>query len=375
MKKGRDGATLREYQTALQSAREELPALIAVYGENEYLRTSAVSALRLAWFERYPEGDVALLRGSGEARVATLADITGELSGGSLFAREKLVVVRQAEKILFPSSSEQNEAVAASGKAGEREKAFFQVLEKPSARTWLVLESSQLPKNRNLGKRISEYCRLIPCPQPTPRDIPDFLHAKARELGHILDDAAADLLHRAYGVDLGILSTEMEKLALFAGEGAPIDAAMVGEFLTGTIEFDIFGFTNAVESRDSAQALFYARRIAMQGTRDQKGKKEDGEKSAHKVVAMLSTTLQNLLRARAARATGISSAEFASSEKLSPWRAEKLMEASGRFSLRELRQMVSYAADQVRRSHDTGSDVTLSLELMAVRFTCPEALL
>lgn len=373
VRKGRDQAGIRDHQEALASARANLPPLVTISGENEFLRSRAVADVRDAWLERYPGGDIILIRGSGEARPATLPDVTRELSGGSLFAKEKLVIVRQGERIFFPQSTqaaEQSEAPA--GKGGDREKAFVERLEKPGQRIWLVAETAQLPKNRTLGKRMAEHCFAVPCPNPTGRDIPLFLQARGRELGHGIDDAAVDLLMRAHGADLGQLSAEMDKLALFAGEGADIDADMVGKFLTGTMEFDIFGFTNAVEARNAKDALFYARRITMQGARDQKGKKEDGEKSAHRIMAMLAGTVQSLLRARVALARGIDAGDFAAREKLSPWRAERLCQASRNFSLRELRGMAAFAADQVRRSHDTGGDVQLALELMAVKFTASE---
>ena len=375
LRKGKDQAGMRDHQEALASARADLPPLIAVSGENEFLRARAVADIRDAWLARYPDGDIALLRGSGEARQANLPDITRELSGGSLFAKEKLVIVRQAERILFPQSSQAAESgETPAGKGGDREKAFIERLEKPGQLIWLVTETAQLPKNRTLGKRMAEHCLVVPCPTPTQRDIPVFLQARGRELGHGIDDAAVDLLMRAHGADLGLLSAEMDKLALFAGEGTDIDADMVGKFLTGTIEFDIFGFTNAVEARNAREALFYARRITMQGARDQKGKKEDGEKSAHRIMAMLAGTVQSLLRARVSLARGVDAGDFAAREKLSPWRAERLCQASRNFSLRELRVMAAFAADQVRRSHDTGGDVQLALELMAVKFTCPQAM-
>lgn len=363
---------MQEHRQALEGAMAELPAVAVVFGDCEFLRAEAAASFRQAWMARYPDGDEISLRGSGENRNAGLSDITAELSGGSLFAKEKLVVVRQAEKILFPQSGrgagEEGEADLPKA-AGNREKAFLERVENPPSLIWLLLECSQLPRNRTLGKRVSELAAIIPCPQPYPRDLPYWLAVRARAGGKSLDEEAADLLIRAHGADLGALAGEIDKLTLFAGDGKTIDASMVSEFLTGTIEFDIFGFTNAVEARDERKAVFFARRIAVQGTRDQRGKKEDGEKSAHRVLAMLAGTVQGLLRARVAGARRLGVADFAAAEKLSPWRAERLLEAAGRFSLRELRLMARYAADQLRRAHDTGGDPLLSLELMAVKFT------
>lgn len=365
MKKGgKEQASLRDHQRALDAVCGELPPLVAIAGECEFLRAGAVAAYREAWLARYARGDVATLRAVGEARPAGLADVVAELSGASLFAKEKLVLVRQAERIFFSAAAQGREKPS-----GDREAAFTGLLENPPARIWLVVESSQLPKNRTMGKRLSEHCRLVPCPLPTGRDIPAWLAGRARAEGKRMDDAAVDLLTRAHGTDLGVLAAELEKLILFAGEDDAIDAGTVSEFLTGSVEFDIFGFTNAVEARDAEQAVRFARRIATQGTRDQRGKREGAESSAHKVMSMLAGTVRGLLRARVALARGADAGSFASEEGISPWRAGRLLEASARFSLRELRLMAAYAAEQMRSAHDTGGDPLLSLELMAVRFT------
>lgn len=366
-----DQPSLREHENLLKSACGELPALSAAVGADSWLRSRAVRAFREAWLGAHPDGDIVTLRGVGEARQVRLPDLIREFSGGSLFSRDKLVIVRQAEKILFPGSGgvDAGEAEAASGKPGNWEKAFLERVDNPPSGAWLFLECASLPRNRTLGKRLSAAVRTIPCPQPNAREIPVFLREWAQGLGRGLGDEAADLLLRAYGTDLGQLTAEIGKLALFAPEGRDVDADMVREFLTGSIEYDIFAFTNAVEARDSHTAVMYSRRITGQGARDQKGKREDGEKTAHKVMVILAGTMGQMLRARVTMAKGGTPDEFAREEKLSPWRAGRLFESAGRFSLRELRRMVSFMADQVRRTHDTGGDVQLSLETAAVVLT------
>lgn len=362
-------SSFRDFQAAMEAVARDLPFLAVAFGECDFLRGEAANRFRNAWLEKNPGGDIVTIRGLGEGRPVSLADVTGELAGASLFAKEKLIIVRQAERLLFPGLGKKDESAEPREGGGSREKGFVHCLDKPPRGIWLFLETSQLPKNRTLGKRLAAEAAVVPCPSPTQRDIPVWLSGRARDLGIRMDDAAMDLLMRAHGPEMGVLAGELDKLALFAGEGGTVDAAAVGEFLTGRIEFDIFGFTNAVEARDADRAVFFARRIALQGTRDQRGKKEDGEKSAHRVLSMLAGTVQSLLRANVARARRLDSAEFAAAEKLSPWRADKLYAAAAKFQLRELRTMARMAADQLRRVHDTGGDPLLALETMAVRFT------
>lgn len=356
---------LGDHRQALAQCLDTLPPVTAVWGEADFLRAEAVAEYRRAWLERYPGGDIVVLRGAGEARPVGIADIVAELSGGSLFGNDKLVLVRQAEKVLFPGRDGAPEPAA--DKAVEREARLLAQLEKPSGRIWLVLETRSLPKNRTLGKKIAAVSFSVPCPPPQPREIPAWLRTRLE--GRSITPEAVELLLAAHGPDLGVLAGEADKLVLRAGDGDRIDADMVREFLTGRVELDVFGYTNAIEERNLRQALYYARRITLHGTRDQKGKKEDGRRSSEKILALLANTVTGLYRAGAALAAGKSAAEFATEDRIaSPWRAGKLMDAAGNFRPGELGAMTGFLADQMRQVHDTGGDPLLALELLAVKF-------
>ncbi|MDR3077310.1 MAG: hypothetical protein LBV15_00925, partial [Planctomycetota bacterium] len=120
---------------------------------------------------------------------------------------------------------------------------------------------------------------------------------------------------------------------------------------------------------DRRQAATFARRIASQGARDQRGKREGAENSAHKVISILTGSLGQLLLAKAALARRASPAELASEEGLSPQRAGRLMEAAARFEAPVPRRMLTRAVEEMRRLHDTGGDPLLSLETLAVALT------
>ncbi len=375
-KPAKETVGLRQHQKARAAYRSAFPKVAVLTGDCEFLRSQAVADSREAWEAHFPGGDVVVVRCSGEARPVTLPDIVRELSGGSLFGKEKLVLVRDAGRVLFPTAGKGGDEAAdtvpltanSGNKPRDREKAFVDCLEKPASRIWLLLETADLPQNRILGKRLKEHALIVPCPQPNQRELAPWLQERAKQAGKILADTALDLLFRSHGSDPGLLASEVDKLILFADAADRIDAAMVGEFLTGTIEFEFFGYTNAIEQKNLKDALFFARRIAIQGSRDQKGKRENAESSAHRILAMLATTLQNLMKARLAASRRLDAHAFAGEEKIAPYRAEMLLSSSLRYSPRELRRMLSYAAEQIRRSHDTGGDVLLSLELMAVQF-------
>jgi DNA polymerase III delta subunit len=358
---------LRLYEAALEKAAAELPRLAVAYGDSEFLRDWAVRRFREAWFAEYPGGDLRVIRGTGEDRQARISDLTREMGGGSLFGNRKLLLARQANRLLFPVRSEGE--VADSGKGNDRERAFLERVENLPDGIWVLLETSELPKNRRLGKRLAELAFTIQCQIPYPRELPGWLRERAAGLGKTLTPPAIELLVQSRGADLGKLAGELDKLALFAGDADPIDAEMAERLLAGDGEFDLFAFGNAIENGDRRRAAALARRIAVQGIRDQRGKRESGESSAHKIMSMLAKTLSQILAAKTAAARGLDSLAFAEEEKCQPFRAEKLLAAAARLEFPVLCRMLARVSEEMRRLHDTGGDPLLCLETMAVVLT------
>ncbi|MDR0362781.1 MAG: hypothetical protein LBJ46_08890 [Planctomycetota bacterium] len=367
--RGKDGQGLRRHLDSLGDALAALPPVVVFFGDGDYLRAAAVGRFRGAWSAAHPGGDaVTLSPDPGLAKPLGYPDLMAELGGRSLFAREKLVVLRRAERLLFPAAGRRDGAAAdETGGAPGREKGFLDYLESPSGASWLAIESASLPKNRTVGRRLAGKAALVPCPALNQRDAGDWLRGRAGELGKRLEPAAAELLLQAHGIALGTLAAELDKLALFVDDREAIGAGEVREFLTGRIEFEIFGLTNAVEDRDLREALLYARRVAVEGSRDQKGKKDDGERSAHRALAMLGGAALGILRARAAMAEGASAADLAAAAGVSPWRAERLMAAARKYPFPEIRALADFVAGELRASHDTGGDARLSLERTAAK--------
>ncbi|MDR3210668.1 MAG: hypothetical protein LBU79_01980 [Planctomycetota bacterium] len=373
-KAGRTGFTLANHQEALAGLVGELPRLVYIHGPEDYLRQTALEVVRQRWQENWPDGETLTLYAGEGADALSLADLMGELAGGGLFTRHKLVILRNAHKFLFRTGARggrESEAGVAS--------VLLERLENLPAGISLLLESSASPPaNQTLGKRLLALARSIPCPLVGPREIPAWLAARSRELGKSLETEAGRLLLETQGTSLGFLASELEKLALFVHDRPRISAEDVGEFLTGTVEFDVWGLRQAVEKREADSALAYARKITSQGQRGPDGERSDADKSSHLALAGLLGQIPDLLRAGTARAEKLSPEEYAlrenahpwrSSRSLAPWLAARQFTAAGRYQLRELRSFLTLACDGVKRSHDTGGDPRLELELLALQIT------
>ncbi len=100
---------------------------------------------------------------------------------------------------------------------------------------------------------------------PKPREMPRLLVAEAQRLGFRLDPAAARLLVERMGANGARLGNELERLALWAGEGGEVGLADLGSMIADTSEQAVWSLSDALLERDAPAALRIAERLIAQG--------------------------------------------------------------------------------------------------------------
>lgn len=101
---------------------------------------------------------------------------------------------------------------------------------------------------------------------PKPRELPKRLIADARELGFELAPDAARLLVERLGARPLRLRTELERLALWAGEDGVVGIADLEAMVSDTSEQAIWSLADALVEGDEAAALAIADRLVAQGS-------------------------------------------------------------------------------------------------------------
>lgn len=348
-----------DYDKALTQALESQPPVIVVEGEEDFLRAEALTLLRTTLEERHAGIALAEFYGPGAQGEGgfDLREVVQELNCSSLFAARKIVVFRRAQRALFSGGG--GEGAAAKGGPLE---GLAEYVKNPAPDNFLLLEVEKINRTRNIGKALAA-CLTVPAPVLGKQgEVVAWLVGRARVHGREIERDAADFLYSSHGGNLGALSGEVEKLALYTQGRKKITLEDARAFMTGTVEFSAFELTNAVEQRDLRKALYYAGLITGQGSRDQSGKRLDVESSAHQALGMLAARLENILRARAVVAARGSVQEVAGALGVGPWQAEGLYAAAKRFSIQQLMHALKALAQEMHAAHDTGSDPRLSLE-------------
>jgi DNA polymerase III subunit delta len=189
---------------------------------------------------------------------------------------------------------------------------------------------------------------------PKAREMPRVLVAEAQQLGFRLEPAAARLLVDRMGVAPVRLRHELERLALWAGEGGEVDLAALEAMIADTSEAAVWSLSDALLERDAAAALRIAERLIEQG------------ENVTGLIYGLASRLRGACAAAAQLEEGVPPKQVESSLKMHPYAAKQLV---GRLrdadvaNLREATEALAELELWCRGGADYGDELALTLAL------------
>jgi DNA polymerase III subunit delta len=148
---------------------------------------------------------------------------------------------------------------------------------------------------------------------PRERELPRQLVAEARELGFELEPSAARMLVERLGPRPLRLRTELERLALWAGDGGRVDPGDLEAMVSDTSEEAIWTLADAMVAGDEAEAMRVAERLVAQG------------EALPRIVYALAPRLRQALRAAGELEAGRPAGEVAKGLSMHPYAAKMLV--------------------------------------------------
>jgi DNA polymerase-3 subunit delta len=189
---------------------------------------------------------------------------------------------------------------------------------------------------------------------PKARDMPRVLLAEAQRLGFRLDPGAARMLVERMGANPVRLRNELERLALWAGEGGEVGVADLEEMIADTSEAAVWSLSDALIEGDAAGALRIAERLIGQG------------ENVTGLIYGLASRLRGACAAAAQLEEGIPAKQVESSLKMHPYAAKQLVRRLGDTDLASLRAATETLADLelwCRGGADYGDELALTIAL------------
>ncbi len=220
--------------------------IYAVFGDDVFLRRETMTVICRVILGNEAD-EMAVVRFAGDH--AKLADVLDEVRTLSFFSKRKVVIVENADPFVSAHRKE-----------------LESYAEHPSTAGCLILSVKTWPSNTKLAKIIEREGFSVECKGPSERVLTGWLVqiAKTRCKVH-LDDDAALLLIELVGPEVGLLVSDVEKLAVYVGERAKIHrddvARMVG---AGRVE-EVWNVLGAATTGRSELALELLDRLIAAG--------------------------------------------------------------------------------------------------------------
>jgi len=192
---------------------------------------------------------------------------------------------------------------------------------------------------------------------PKARDMPRALVADAQRLGFRLDPAAARMLVARMGASPVRLANELQRLALWAGEGGEVGVADLEVMIADTSEAAVWSLSDALLEGDASAALRIGERLIEQG------------ESVTGLIYGLASRLRGACAAAAQLEEGVPPREVEGSLKMHPYAAKQLVARLRDADLADLRTATETLAELelwCRGGADYGDELALTLALRSM---------
>jgi DNA polymerase-3 subunit delta len=187
---------------------------------------------------------------------------------------------------------------------------------------------------------------------PRARDLPGRLMTEAKRRNFALEPDAARLLVERLGESTTRLITELDRLALWAGEGGSVSADDLDAMIADTSEEVVWALSDALVDRDRATAAAAAARLTVQG------------ESVTPLVYQAAKRLREARQALAGLEAGRSAKDLEGSLPMHPYAAKMLLRRVRNTNSSALRAATCAVADLewwTRGGSDYPDDVALAL--------------
>ena len=235
-------AATRSLDLLARKTAPEVPPLVVVFGDEDFLKRRVLGRLR-HWLVGDDPDDFTYGEHAGDT--AELAAVLDAVHTPAFVGDCRMVVVDAADAFVTRHRDALERYAAAGSSTGV-----------------LVLDVKAFPGNTRLAKQVDRTGMAIDCQSFEKRKqgfrVADWaVEWAAAEHGKTLRKDAAELLVELIGSGMGQLDGELAKLADYAGERKTVDREMVVTLVAGTRVESAFRLLDLVLEGDAGQALAY----------------------------------------------------------------------------------------------------------------------
>lgn len=329
----------------------KLRPVYLVTGEEPYLEAQVLTALKRAALVGAVPGLNDDQLHAGEVEVDRVISAARTLP---MMAKRRLVLVRGLERW------EPKEGRETKGK--EPFDRLLEYAKDPVPSTVLLLTGNALDKRRRFMVAARNEGYLVSCDALPRNELPRWVEREARARGVRIGMELADLVAELAGPELSQVADAVERLSLYAGEGAEIDEDAIAATVVRLRPSTVWELVGAVGRRDLGSALAALDRVY------------DPADRGLRLLGVLAWSTRQLIRFDAATREGLSPGDAAARAGAPPFKARELAQQVRGFRPAELeRWLVELALLDANLKGGSKRPAKASLELTIERLCAAEA--
>lgn len=196
---------------------------------------------------------------------------------------------------------------------------------------------------------------------PTKGELSRWVTARAKAVGARITPEAAEALIAAVGDNTRELVSEIEKLSVYAGRGAPIDISAVRALTPDLRQSKGFDLTDALAGGQRVRALTLLHEFLAEG------------QAPLQVLGLIASQTRALLQVKALAERGMREQQIAAAAGMAPYAVTKALRIAGQFTYDQLRaaHRAALNVDVALKSSQMSPEMALDLLLLQFGATDP----
>lgn len=339
----------------------QIPPVYLWYGEDRYSLTEALKLLKDFFQADDPSGSgIEAFLGKDIA----LQRIIEAANTSSFFSRRLVIVddipyFNQGKSKVQAEDEDGKESAGRSDLTGEGEDTdgLLEYLQNPNPATCLVLISEKANRGRKLFKAIAKAGKVLEFSYPKGQaEWLSWVQKEAKARDKKINSPTASFLIEWVGHHTGILSRELDKLALYTGKKPEIRKEDIEEVCVPLIETTVFAMLDAIAAGKAGDALLKLKEVLSQ-------------EYYLKVHTMLVRQVRLLLAGTLLRRRGASVEKFMEVTGIrSSYEGNKVFRQAAAFSPKKLAEAMEDCLQTELALKTGSSNPDLLLEMMIIRF-------
>lgn len=227
-------------------------------------------------------------------------------------------------------------------------------LKQPAPYTVIVFSApyEKLDERKKITKELKKTAQTVEAKKLNENELKNWIKERAKGSGILFEPDALELLITLVGTNMFMITSEVDKLSLYAGEEKHIDVTIVEKLVSRSLEQNIFTLIEKVVQRKLDEALRIYYDLLKQN------------EEPIKILALLSGQFRLIYQVKELSRRGYGQQQIAVYLKTHPFRVKLAAGQAGKFTDEELTNLMTLLADADYQMKTGGMNKSLLIEML-----------